>query len=94
MKLFVANIDYSATEEDIRKAFELAGYPPFKVKLIYDRITGESRGFGFVEMANADEAQDAIAAVDGIIVHGRKLSVRVAKPENRPAPRARAHAHG
>lgn len=93
MKLFVANLDYQTTEDDLKRAFELAGYPPFKVKVIYDRDSGESRGYGFVEMHSADDVQGAIGALEGVIVNGRKMAVREAKPQV-SREKARVHAHG
>lgn len=79
-KLYVGGIPYRSTEDDIRKAFEEAGTVT-SVSIISDRMTGRSRGFGFVEMASAEEANAAIARWDGKEFDGRTLSVSLARPQ-------------
>jgi len=83
-KLYIGNLPYAATEEQIRSHFSQAGTVT-SVALITDRATGRAKGFGFVEMATADEAQKAISLFNGQDFMGRSLTVNVAKPkEERP----------
>ncbi|MFW5488757.1 MAG: RNA recognition motif domain-containing protein [Desulfovibrio sp.] len=77
--LYVGNLAWSATEEEVRSAFEAYGEVT-SVKLIEDRETGRPRGFGFVEMSNDSAAQEAISAMDGQDFGGRNLKVNEAKP--------------
>ncbi|WP_419786765.1 RNA recognition motif domain-containing protein [Pseudodesulfovibrio sp.] len=77
--LYVGNLPWSATEEDIRAAFEAYGEVT-SVKLIEDRETGRPRGFGFVEMSDDNGALEAIDAMDGKDFGGRNLKVNEAKP--------------
>lgn len=79
MNLYVGNLTFDATEESVREAF--AGYGGVtSVRIITDRETGRSRGFGFVEMADAEAAKAAIAALDGTELDGRPLTVNEARP--------------
>jgi RNA recognition motif-containing protein len=80
--IYVGNISFDSTEDDIRGLFEPHG-EVLKVSLITDRDTGRPRGFGFVEMANANEGRAAIEQLNGQEVGGRALNVNEAKP--RPA---------
>jgi cold-inducible RNA-binding protein len=79
MNIYVGNVSYSSTEESLRELFEAHGAVS-SVKLISDRETGRPRGFGFVEMPNDEEAQAAIAAVNGQQHEGRTLNVKEAHP--------------
>ncbi len=82
-KLYVGNLSFSATEQDLEEVFGEIGTVE-SVNIIEDRDTGRSRGFGFVEMSSQEEAQNAIAELDGKEVEGRNLKVNEAKPrENR-----------
>jgi RNA recognition motif-containing protein len=84
-KLYVGGIPYRSTEDDIRNAFAEAGEVT-SVSIISDRMTGRSRGFGFVEMADEAQAQAAIDRWDGKELDGRMLSVSMARPQgDRPA---------
>ena len=84
MKIYVGNLSYSTSEEDIRTAFSAFGTVD-SADLIMDRGTGRSKGFGFVEMSVDSEGQAAIDALNGKDVDGRSLNVNVAKPrEERP----------
>ena len=87
MTIFVANLAYSATEEEVQQLFE--GYGTVDtVRLATDRDTGRPRGFGFVEMPDAREAQAAIAGLNGASLGGRPLTVNEARPrEERGGPR-------
>jgi len=83
-KLYVGGIPYRTTEDEMRTAFEEAGQVA-SVSIIMDRMTGRSRGFGFVEMADEAGAQAAIDRWDGKEFDGRTLSVSLARPkEDRP----------
>jgi len=79
MNIYVGNLPREATEEDLRKAFESFGEIT-SAKIITDRFTGDSRGFGFVEMSNSSEAQAAISGLDGKDLKGRSLKVNEARP--------------
>jgi cold-inducible RNA-binding protein len=78
--LYVGNLPHSTTESDLRAAFEAHGAVE-KVSIVTDRDTGRSRGFAFVEMSNAEEADKAIAAMNGSDLGGRTLTVNEAKPK-------------
>jgi len=86
-KLYVGNLSYETTEASIRTAFEAHGEVT-SVNLITDRDTGRAKGFGFVEMGSAEEAQKAKTALDGTQVDGRTLKVDVAKEMTPRAPRS------
>lgn len=83
MKLYVGNLPFSVSEDQIRDLF--AGYgTPDSVRLITDRETGRPKGFGFVEFSNDDEARNAMSALNGQDFGGRALTVNEARPmENR-----------
>lgn len=84
-KLYVGGIPYRTTEDELRTAFEEAGTVT-SVSIISDRMTGRSRGFGFVEMADEAQAQAAVDRWDGKEYDGRMLSVSFARPQgDRPA---------
>lgn len=86
-KLYVGNLPYAATEDELKKHFSQAGNVT-SVALIKDRATGRAKGFGFVEMATAEEAQKAISMFNGQEFKGRALTVNVARPrEDRPRGR-------
>ena len=78
--IFVGNLSYGTTEDTIRSLFESYGTVE-RVSIVTDRETGQPRGFGFVEMTNADEAQKAIAGLNGKEVGGRDLNVNEARPK-------------
>ena len=82
--IYVGNLPWSATQESVESLFSPYG-EVLSVKLVSDRETGRARGFGFVEMEDAD-AINAIAALDGKEFDGRALRVNKAEPK-RPAPR-------
>jgi RNA recognition motif-containing protein len=81
-KLFVGNLSYSTGEAELRRAFEAVGALR-SVAIITDRMTGQPRGFGFVEFESSDDAQKAIASLDGQQVDGRTISVNVARERER-----------
>src|SRR5271155_1635280 len=78
-KLYVGNLGYGVTDNDLTKMFEPHGTVE-SVQIIMDRDTGRSKGFGFVEMKTDQEAQAAIAALNGQDSGGRQLTVNEAKP--------------
>lgn len=78
--IFVGNLDFAATESSIRSLFQSYGSID-RVNLVTDRETGRSRGFAFVEMTDAGEADKAIAALNGADLDGRALNVNEAKPK-------------
>lgn len=84
-KLFVGNLPWAATESDIRAHFSQAG-EVVSVEVMMDKFTGRPRGFAFVTMGNAQQAQDAIAKTENVDFMGRPLKVNVARPrEERPS---------
>jgi cold-inducible RNA-binding protein len=78
--IFVGNLDFGATESTVRSLFEPYGAVE-RVNLVTDRDTGRSRGFAFVEMSNATEAENAISALNGADLNGRALNVNEARPK-------------
>ena len=83
-KLYVGSLPYSTTEQQLSELFSQHGTVQ-SAKVISDRYTGQSRGFGFVEMSTAEEAQKAITAFNGFALDGRTLVVNEARPqEKRP----------
>jgi len=87
VNIFVGNLPYAATDSDLRKAFEAYGQVS-SASVIVDKFTGKSRGFGFIEMPNAEQGQAAIAALNDQELHGRPMRVNEAKPrEDRPPRR-------
>ncbi|MBP7276137.1 MAG: RNA-binding protein [Kiritimatiellae bacterium] len=87
MNIFVGNLSYQAADEDLRQAFEAFGTVS-SANVIVDRMTGKSRGFGFVEMPNREEAQKAIQALNDSQIKGRAVKVNEAGPrEDRPPRR-------
>ncbi|MCL4176843.1 MAG: RNA-binding protein [Verrucomicrobia bacterium] len=78
-KLFVGNLSFNTTETQLRDTFSEHGVVS-EVNLMMDRETGRPRGFGFVTMSTAEEAQAAIQALSGKSIDGRELTVNVAKP--------------
>lgn len=85
MNIYVGNLSYQATEDDLRELFAQHGEVQ-KVTIIKDKISGESRGFCFVEMSNGDEGRNAIAELNGVNLKGRALKINEANPRpERPA---------
>ena len=83
-KLFVGNLSFNVTENDLQDAFAAHG-TVVETNLMMDRMSGRPRGFGFVTMSNAEEAQKAIEALNGKPLDGRDITVNIARPrEERP----------
>lgn len=78
-KLYIGNLSYGMTEDQLREHFEQAGKVA-SVTIIKDRMTGRSKGFGFVEMETDEEAENAISMLNGKEFDGRSLTVNVARP--------------
>lgn len=81
MNIFVASLDYGMTNEDLQDLFEDYGQVS-SAKIIFDKFTGRSKGFGFVEMDNNQDANEAIAQLNESEVNGRKIVVKQARPKN------------
>jgi RNA recognition motif-containing protein len=86
VNIFVGNIAFTTTEEDLAQLFHPYGQLG-RVQILIDRDTGRSRGFGFVEMPDAREAQAAIAGLNGTSLNGRALTVNEARPREERRPR-------
>jgi len=80
VNIYVGNLSYEATQDDLRQAFEAHGEVS-SVSIIMDKMTGKSRGFGFVEMPNKGQGEAAIAALNLQEVRGRAMTVNEAKPK-------------
>jgi RNA recognition motif-containing protein len=78
--IFVGNLNYSTTQEDLYATFSQFGTVE-RVNVVTDRDTGQPRGFAFVEMTNANEAQKAISQLNGVELHGRAMNVNEARPK-------------
>lgn len=81
-KLFVGSLSYSVNDDQLKDAFAAAG-TVVSAKVIIDRETGRSKGFGFVEMSNDDEAKSAIDLLNGKEIEGRAVAVSEARPQER-----------
>lgn len=91
MNIYVGNLAYSVTEDQLREAFGRYGAVD-KVSIIMDRMTGRSKGFGFVEMRDNGEAEAAIRGLNEQPLSGRAIRVNEARPrEERPRRPAQAH---
>ena len=84
MNMYVSNLSFHTADDDLRKLFEKFGAVT-SAKIIMDRETGRSRGFGFVEMSSDSEANEAIKKLNGMDIEGRAMSVSIAREK---APRA------
>ena len=83
-KLFVGNLSFNTTENDLHDAFAAHG-TVLEANLMVDRMSGRSRGFAFVTMSSSEEAQKAIEAMNGATLDNRALTVNIARPkEERP----------
>ena len=84
-KLYVGNLSFNTTENDLQDAFSAHGTVT-ETNLMVDRMSGRPRGFAFVTMASEEEAQKAIQAMNGATVDGRALTVNIARPREERAP--------
>ncbi len=78
-KVYAGNLEYSTTEDDLKKFFEDKGISTKSVEIIKDKYTGRSKGFGFVEVESEEAIQKAIESLDGQDLKGRKLKINKAK---------------
>lgn len=92
-KLYVGGLSYSTTEDSLRDAFAQAG-SVVSSAIIMDKMSGRSRGFGFVEMSSDDEAQAAIDLWNGKELDGRTLTVNIARPMGDRPPRRGGGGYG
>jgi RNA recognition motif-containing protein len=81
MNIYVGNLSHDVTQDELHQAFAAHGEVA-SANIISDKFTGQSRGFGFVEMPKNDEAQAAMAALNGTELKGRTLNVNEARPRN------------
>ena len=79
--IFIANLDWSITSEDLQSTFSTFGKVTY-AHVVYERKTKRSKGYGYVEMENADEAIAAIQALNGLEVNGRPIDVKIASPKD------------
>ena len=80
-KLYVGGLPYSTTDESLLHLFAEKGYKPVSARVITEKETGRSRGFGFVELGAGDDAAKAIAEFNGLKIEGRALQVNEARPQ-------------
>ncbi|MGA2301442.1 MAG: RNA-binding protein [Candidatus Acidiferrum sp.] len=80
-KLYVGNLSFGMTDEGLQQLFVTKGYQVASARVITDRETGRSRGFGFVELGAADDATKAIGEFNGMDIEGRALQVNEARPQ-------------
>lgn len=81
MNIYVGNLSYTVTEEDLRQAFGNYGQVT-SASIIKDQASGQSKGFGFIEMTSEEEARTAISEMNGKEMKGRKLNVNEARPRS------------
>ncbi len=87
VNIFIANLDWGITSDDLRTTFSAFG-PVTYAHVVYEKETKRSKGYGYVEMEDTDHAINAIQALNGMEVNGRKLDVKIASPKgNRPVPK-------
>ena len=82
MNIFVANVDFTVQESDLRSHFERFGTVS-SIKIITDKETGRSKGYGFVEMPDNEEGLNAISELNGRKINGRALVVKISRPGSR-----------
>ena len=80
-KLYVGNLSFGMTDDTLQQLFVAKGYQVSSARVITDRETGRSRGFGFVELGSGDDAAKAIGELNGLDVEGRALQVNEARPQ-------------
>ncbi len=90
MNIYVGNLSYSVSENSLKEAFAEFGEVE-SVKIITDRVTGKSKGFGFVEMLEDSEAEKAIKDLDGKEIEGRNVKVNKARPRRERSSRNRRY---
>lgn len=94
MNIYVGNLSYRLTEDDLLNAFSKYGEVT-SATVITDKGSGQSKGFGFVEMTSADQGEAAIKELDGALLDGRNIKVNKARPkENKPSGGGRSRRQG
>ncbi len=86
MNIYIGNLPYSVTEDELRDAFSEFGQVD-RANIIKDKFSGRSKGFGFVEMPNDEEAQSAIESLNDSDLNGRTIKVNQARPREERPPR-------
>jgi len=84
MNIYVSNLGFHVGDEDLKGLFAAYGEVS-SAKVVFDRETNKSRGFGFVEMPNNEEGETAIQKLNGSLVQGRSMNVNIARPKEKPA---------
>lgn len=92
-KLYIGNLPFKVREEDLQTLFQQAGTVE-SVNIIRDKISGQSRGFGFVEMASAEDGQKAIEMFNGHSMESREIIVNEARPQTPRGPRSGGGGYG
>ena len=87
-RLFVGNLPHSATDSALQEFVSAAGFQVASAVVIRDKMTGDSRGFGFVELTDGEDVQRAIAGLNGQSLDGRRLTVNEARPQRTDSPRS------
>lgn len=82
INIFIANLDFGITSDDLRTTFSQFGEVSY-AHVVYDRKTKKSKGYGYIEMENDDEGRNAISALNGLDIQGRKIDVKAATPKDR-----------
>jgi RNA recognition motif-containing protein len=82
-RIFLGNLSFNLTDEDVKEMFDNLNIPVVSVKVMRDRETGRSRGFGFVELAPEADLESVIKELNGKVVDGRALTVNEARPQTR-----------
>ncbi len=90
MNIYVGNLPYNITEDELKDVFAEYGAVD-RVTLITDKYTGESKGFGFIEMPTQSEAEEAVKSLDGSSVKGRNIKVNQARPRTDRPQRRRSY---
>lgn len=87
VNIFIANLDWSITSDDLQSTFSGFGKVTY-AHVVYEKKTKRSKGYGYIEMESADDAINAIKALNGLEVNGRAIDVKIASPkDNRPKDR-------
>ncbi len=93
MEIYVGNLSYDTNDSTLRETFERFGEVS-RATVVTDRVSGRSRGFGFVAMDDADQARAAVESLNGNEIDGRALTVNEARPRSEPRPRSGSGGYG
>ncbi|MFN5149566.1 MAG: RNA recognition motif domain-containing protein [Flavobacteriia bacterium] len=89
VNIFIANLDWEITSEDLKTTFSAFGTVTY-AHVVFDKETKRSKGYGYIEMDNTDHAINAIEALNGMEINGRKLDVKIASPKGNRPPKKEA----